>query len=659
MAVLLSAAGRVEERYFSPYSEEITRANVYRDGDKATVLRPARPWPLGTWYDKNGKEVEVDKGCSWINPGEYTNEKLPAFGAEACAKALKRFEEEEFTEGDMATTEEKMGNRADLVARSVYKRGGSTFQDMWPSVAYASTLLEKMQKFGRSMLKVFASHVDCEDDLGNALKGLRSSLSIELTVSTKSAAALAKHLKTAHCQLKAAFKAMMDVLRPNTEKLDKGLSCTWDDFDSIVRWCIAPNEFDAADTPGIIRSHDVFHLGHPSPSSAINVRGKPVEDAKLSICSFNMMDFGDPKNRDIKAISEHLKEHDIVVLQELMSPLVCGAYTHGAKDAYAPQGQVARDFHALMSETHVFSQSRDKTGPSEGPVTQSKSVKGAEFFGIYYNPQKVSVTAQGFIHSEVVGKENFRHSHNYTPYVWELRHLQSTDGNGRSTERKFNVAGVHFAPGDEPAVNISRRNQLTDVLKELMKMSVPFIIAGDFNFSSVAELDDTITAAAAAVEETLNPLAQVGANAAVDDGVGDMDDTGDDEAGDAAEKPAIPMLISANFDGVSTNLFGGKPYDHIMRSKGIVCSDFKVHRFEHFSDDAERYVELRGEKKKSEKAKTYAAQNLAKRRKKTKVASTADSTDWSELDALDKMFKSLKPTYGDHCPVSCTIEISP
>ena len=610
----------MEESYGSPYPGDITEKNL-RERDPRKVRREARPWPPGTWYDKNGDKVDTTRG--WIDPGDYTNLELSPFGAAASDKALKLFEAK-FPEGILNAQGEAMKAWADQLPKIFWERERSRpIEVLWPSLADACTDFEAKQKFGRSILKSFGSHVDCDDDLGRALKGLLASLSIEFTVAGNSRHAAAKHtagvLHKSHGELSKAFKGMMDALRPNTKVF--GLSRSWDDLDSIVRWCITSNDCDATEKTDIIRSHDVFPLGQSNAGGATHVHGKPVpdEDATFSICSFNMMDFGISKNRCIDIISEHLKGHDIVVLQELMSPLVCGAYTHGAKKSHAPE-PVAKQFHARMSKTHVFSQSRDKTGPSEGPVTRPGLAKGAEFFGIYFNPFKVSVTAQGFINSEVIGKapHGFRHSHNYTPYVWKLRHLQCAG------ERTFNVASVHFTPGAEPANMISRQNQLFDVLKFLTTMSVPFIIAGDFNFSSVDEVDITIQAA----------LTKLGA-----------DDT---------------ALVSANSDGLSTNLFGGKPYDHIMCSKDVsfVPDDnediFKVHRFDHTSEEADQYVLLRGQKKTCEKRLMNQKQKNAKLAKKARV------DDWTEeqganLATLDTKFKELKPKYGDHCPVSCNI----
>ena len=267
-----------------------------------------------------------------------------------------------------------------------------------------------------------------------------------------------------------------------------------------------------------------------------------------------------------------------------------------------------------MTDTHVLSQSRDRTGPTESQVTADGLPKGAEFFGVYFKPAKICITAQGFICSEVVGKSlrGFRHSHNYMPYAWELQHL----GPGQET---LVVVGVHFAPGGDPSNAITRRNELFDVVSWLSTMPKPFIIAGDFNFDDEKE---TTACLESAVQRAQN-------------------------AGSAS------VLTSANGAAVSTNLKGGKPYDHVMYGAEFECGAdadaFKVHRFKHTSADAVRLAELRKSKKQLEK----------QYRGKGKKPEKKQKLGWEdELAKLEQKFDGLDTRYGDHCPVSCTIRLA-
>ena len=335
---VFSAVGRIEERSYLPYAGVITdrEVDMYGHGE-GTILKEAHTWPPGQWHRENGDAVDTE--ASWIEPGVCINMKLSNVGARACKKALAQFEAR-FNEGELTAKKGPIQALANVVAEVKYYAGwtktGAGKEKTWPKIAWALRDLKEMTDLGQTMLSAFASHVFCEDRLGQALEILRSSISVDLNVANAANVPAIGHKGELILQwfktLCEAFKGVMTVLRGSTVVLEDDLTQTWATFDSIVRWSIVDD--DRGRTPAhIIRSHDVFPRQSATDRS-VNVHGKPGQSPfELSICSFNMKNFGTDRSgiadyhAVLREIADHLKQYDVVVLQELQSPLVSGAFT--------------------------------------------------------------------------------------------------------------------------------------------------------------------------------------------------------------------------------------------------------------------------------------------------------------------------------------------
>jgi len=270
-----------------------------------------------------------------------------------------------------------------------------------------------------------------------------------------------------------------------------------------------------------------------------------VDVSEFSVCSYNMKDFAglsgirytdEYRKVTLPTIVKHLKQFDLIVLQELKAPLVTGRYSY-SNVPYNPN-TVTSLFHELMiKEGYVLSQSQDKTGTMLANIVQPNA-KGAEFFALYFRAEKMRVEASGFISSEIAGREAaLKRTHNYTPYAWFVAPNSSRKG--------FICLAVHFNPSTDLAGTKYRQHEMEHISSWLSNFDGQrFVIAGDFNLQNLKELDDLL--------QNTN-------------------------------------LISANGQCVSTNLLRTKPYDHFVFaaaaashssvSAGFSVKAFQVHHF--------------------------------------------------------------------------------
>lgn len=308
-------------------------------------------------------------------------------------------------------------------------------------------------------------------------------------------------------------------------------------FAGLVKW-----ERTRRDEDQVIISKDVF----PSKWDSLPALYGSTELTSLSICSYNMKEFGDRGKKGVRSVPDYdtktlpalvsyLKRFDVILLQELLFPLVGGRYSHSDLPYYS--NDVTNHFHNLMCrEGFLLSQSQDKTGTSLVNIEETGRRKGAEFFALYFRPQKVRIEVCGFIASDIAGKEADLHrTHNYTPYAWYLTPNTLAKG--------FLCLNVHFNPSPKLEGQTYRQHEMNHILSWLQSRSVDhrFVIAGDFNIQDQSELGTLLG----------------------------------------------EYLQSAN-TGVPTNIQSTKPYDHIVFSKSLASfvTDFEVGNlnFDHGSD---------------------------------------------------------------------------
>jgi len=229
----------------------------------------------------------------------------------------------------------------------------------------------------------------------------------------------------------------------------------------------------------------------------------------LSICSFNIQFLGNSTSRDDAALAEIVKDHDIVVVQELVAPPFDGTYPDG--DTYTSDTMAAEFFAEMTSRGFEYVLSEENTGTGS---TIHNSGSATEWWVAFYKPESVEIASDlphGFLDSDRSDNPNFER----VPFAFGFR---SKEGN-----LDFVLISVHLQPGSGSRNEIRRLHELDTIARWVTSVDdseKDFIILGDMNIEDCQEL--------------------------------------------AASTPAGFVSLNSNCVPTNTNVNGPKPYDHVM-----------------------------------------------------------------------------------------------
>lgn len=195
----------------------------------------------------------------------------------------------------------------------------------------------------------------------------------------------------------------------------------------------------------------------------------------LSICSFNVQFLGHFQNRENNTIAEILKEHDIVVVQEMVAPPKSGVYPDGT--TYKKDKESSDFVIAMQKNGFEYWLSEEDTGPNQNHTASTAS----EWWIVFYKRAIVSpdtIRFHGFVSKPLTANPIFER----VPYAFPFI---SADG-----KSNFTLISVHLKPGEKAADKIVRQQELKQLIawvSTATETNKDFYIVGDCNIYKPSE----------------------------------------------------------------------------------------------------------------------------------------------------------------------------
>jgi hypothetical protein len=206
-----------------------------------------------------------------------------------------------------------------------------------------------------------------------------------------------------------------------------------------------------------------------------------VDENSLAICSFNIQFLGNSTTRENKQLAALLKDYDIVVVQELVTPPDSGICpVDSIKYSADKEARVFFDEMALLGFKYLLS--IEDTGSGEKNHSNSSST---EWWVVFYKPGKVEKAPD--LPTEFLAGDRSNHpSYERVPHAFSFR---TPDNN-----MDFVLISVHLQPGSGSKDKSRRKEELTAIAKWIDQhdqTEKDFIILGDMNIEDLEELKDT------------------------------------------------------------------------------------------------------------------------------------------------------------------------
>lgn len=227
----------------------------------------------------------------------------------------------------------------------------------------------------------------------------------------------------------------------------------------------------------------------------------------LSICSFNIQFLGQSVKRDDAALARILEPFDVVVVQELVAPPFAGTFPDGTP--FKPDGESAEFFEAMRACGFDYKLSEEDTGKGE---TNHKNSTATEWYAVFYKESKLDIAddlPNGFLANDRTAHPHY----DRVPYAFGFRE--------KNSRLDFVLISVHLRPG--ASADERRKEELATIAKWVLANDdheKDFIILGDMNIEDAEELDDVA--------------------------------------------PRGFRSLNNECRATNTNVFGPKPYDHVM-----------------------------------------------------------------------------------------------
>ncbi len=202
-----------------------------------------------------------------------------------------------------------------------------------------------------------------------------------------------------------------------------------------------------------------------------------VLPATISVVSFKIQFLEDSATRDDAALAELMVPHDIVVVQELVSPPFSGMYPNG--DPFIPDPQSAEFFDAMATHGFEYILSPEDIGTGN---TIHRNGSDTQWWVAFYNPdvvQPANDLPAGFIAESRANHDDYER----VPFAFAFRTLDDS--------LDFVLVSVHLKP-NAGAENAARRaHELASIAKWIDDQPDDergYIILGDMNIQNCDEL---------------------------------------------------------------------------------------------------------------------------------------------------------------------------
>lgn len=195
----------------------------------------------------------------------------------------------------------------------------------------------------------------------------------------------------------------------------------------------------------------------------------------LSICSFNIQFLGHFQNRENAVLAEIVKDHDIVVVQEMVASPVEGIYPDGTP--YKQDNESAAFISEMQNRGFSYWMSQEDTGPTKNHTPTTAS----EWWIVFYKKSAVipdTNRCYGFVSTPLVKNSIFER----VPYAFPFKTIK-----GKSN---FTLISVHLKPGDSSEEYAVRQGELKTLFSWMstpMESNRDFYVLGDCNIYKAEE----------------------------------------------------------------------------------------------------------------------------------------------------------------------------
>ncbi|TXI85112.1 MAG: hypothetical protein E6Q38_00990 [Crocinitomicaceae bacterium] len=198
----------------------------------------------------------------------------------------------------------------------------------------------------------------------------------------------------------------------------------------------------------------------------------------LKICSFNIQFLGHFQTRENAVLADVVKDHDIVVVQEMVAAPVDGLYPD--KTVFKADKESGAFVAEMTKRGFSYWLSEEDTGPTKNHTPTTAS----EWWIVFYKKEKVlpdTVRCYGFVSQPLVANATF----DRVPYAFPFKAVH-----GKSN---FTLVSVHLHPDDGKTDVIARKTEL-DALVSWMttvkESNKDIFVLGDCNIYDQKEFVD-------------------------------------------------------------------------------------------------------------------------------------------------------------------------
>lgn len=195
----------------------------------------------------------------------------------------------------------------------------------------------------------------------------------------------------------------------------------------------------------------------------------------LSICSFNIQFLGHFKSRENAILAEVVKNHDIVLVQELVAAPLDGNYPDGTP--FKKDIESAAFVDEMTKRGFDYWLSTEDTGPTKNHTPTTAS----EWWIVFYKKKAVlpdTSRCYGFVSAPLVNNEVYER----VPYAFPFKSVK-----GKSN---FTLISVHLKPGDSALEKQIRQKELVELFKwtsTVNESNKDFYVLGDCNIYNANE----------------------------------------------------------------------------------------------------------------------------------------------------------------------------
>jgi endonuclease/exonuclease/phosphatase family metal-dependent hydrolase len=216
--------------------------------------------------------------------------------------------------------------------------------------------------------------------------------------------------------------------------------------------------------------------------AAIAIFVSSATAADLRICSFNIQFLGNSTKRDDAGLAMQLRDYDIVVIQELVSPPFTGVFPGGKK--LNPDEQSAKFFNAMTLLGFKFVLSEEDTGKG---VQNQRNGSATEWYVTFYRESAVTpVVGEPELPTEFLAADRSKNpDYDRVPYAFAFRTADA--------KLDFVLISVHLRPSAGTANAARRKHELASIAQWVDLHDAKekdFIILGDMNIEDADELED-------------------------------------------------------------------------------------------------------------------------------------------------------------------------